>query len=111
MNSLELRRIVEAAVGGAAFDNFHGITSENVRTHLVDPYTVAVDPDDALDTPPVTMWVVLEERPGSTGSQYFVVYRPDDQDDLNWGVAERLPDGRWVLLIGAASFADALTGM
>lgn len=33
------------------FDNQHGITTENLADFLVEPYSVAVDPDD-LETGP-----------------------------------------------------------
>ncbi len=112
---------------GAVFHNYHGITSENLRAHLVDPYPVEIDPDDSLGTPPVTMWVVLDEHPGSTGHDrgYSVVYCPDPENltpsqrerylesspELLWGVAEFGPDGRGVLVCGAESFAEALSHM
>ena len=58
------------------FQNYHGITSSNIRSFLVDPYLVTVDPDD-LETGPREMWVILKAP--NPGSGYVVVYDPQDQ--------------------------------
>ena len=89
-----------------AFDNSHGITPENVRSFLVEPYAVMVDPDD-LETPAREMWVVLHER-RDPREGYVVVLDPRES---SWGVAEFTGKPYLTLLISANSLAEALTGM
>ncbi len=91
---------------GEAFTNFHGITSENIRSFLIEPFLVRVDPDD-LETQPREMWVVLQERNTPTDG-YVIVFDPTTK---RWGVAEHVDDGNYILVIGAVSMARVLSGM
>jgi hypothetical protein len=106
MDAGDVEQIVEAALDGTAFDNFHGITPENVRRFLVEPRLVDVAPDDgepgARTTP---MWIVLAVRPPDGG--HLVVFDPASRD---WGVAESTRTG-YVLIVTADSLAGALDGM
>jgi hypothetical protein len=103
-----LRRIRAALSEMHAVDNLHGITVENLPSFLVDPHEVRVDPDDgAPDFAKRSMWVVLEERPG-TRDGYVVVFDPAD---ASWGVAERTAADGWILVISADSFEGALNSM
>jgi len=87
------------------FQNWHGITADNIREFLVVPRLQVVDPDD-LETEPRPMWVVLAERRDESG--YLIVFDPSDS---TWGVAERDGDGGLVMVIGSDSLQDALEGM
>lgn len=42
------------------FENFHGITTQNLSEFLVEPVKVLVDPDD-LENDPYAMWIVMQE--------------------------------------------------
>ena len=106
MEASDIQRIVREEVSrGEAFDNSHGITPQNVREFLVQPFCVRTDPDDA-ESPPRDMWVVLRERSqGADG--YAVVYDPLVG---GWGVVERAGTD-YVLVCAADSLAAALTSM
>ena len=65
-----------------------------------------VDPDDS-ETAAVEMWIVLEERPESNDG-YVVVYDPQHG---SWGIAEEQNDGKYILIVGGDSLAEALGGM
>ena len=106
MEASDIQRIVREEVSrGQAFDNSHGITPQNVREFLVQPFCVRTDPDDA-ESPPRDTWVVLRERSqGPDG--YAVVYDPLVG---GWGVVERAGTD-YVLVCAADSLAAALTSM
>jgi hypothetical protein len=110
MNAAAVATLVEEQLAqGEPFTNYHGITSHNLRSFLVAPYQIPVDPDD-LETEPRNMWVVLEE-PGEGRDRMVVVYDPDG---ACWGVAERAGDGEsagYTLVLAAKSLAGALDGM
>src|SRR4051794_34828751 len=104
-----VRRAVDEEVAKReAFHNWHGITAENFHQFLVPPFQVRVDPDD-LETQTRLMWVVLQEASDPTDG-HVVVYDPADPDSP-WGVADHVRDGEYILVVGAASLADALTSM
>lgn len=103
----EVRQLVSAQLdAGVDFENFHGITRENVASCLVEPYEILVDPDD-LKTAPRLMWVVLHERRVAQEG-YVVVFDPSDS---SWGVAELTGEAAGTLIVSAASLARALAGM
>lgn len=107
MNSSIIKRLVEDELArGESFRNFHGITPENIRSFMVEPFPVRTDPDD-LEAEPRDMWVVLQERPVPTQG-YVVVYDPQGK---KWGVAEHVSDGDYILVISAPSLAEAVAGM
>jgi len=107
MNSSIVKGLVEDQLTrGESFTNFHGITPGNVRSFLVDPFSVRVDPDD-LETAPRQMWVVLQECRAPTEG-CVVVYDPYDE---TWGVAEHVGGGDYVLVISSPSLAKAIDGM
>jgi hypothetical protein len=91
---------------GDEFDNLHGVNSANVRSFLVEPFTVLVDPDD-LETKPREMWVVLQER-GNPAEGHVIVY---DAQFKSWAVAEHVSDGKFVAVVAAPTLAGALEGM
>ena len=107
MDSSTLKKLVEDELARAnSFINFHGITQENVRFFLVEPFAVRTDPDD-LETEPRDMWVVLQEHYKPTKG-YVVVY---DHFSEAWGIAEHVPGGDYILVASAPSLAEALSGM
>ena len=107
MNSSTVKSLIEHELArGDTFTNSHGITSANLRSLLVEPFTVMTDPDD-LETQPRNMWVVLQERPNPSDG-YVVVYDPTKGD---WGVAEHSNDGNYVIVVSASSLAGALNSM
>jgi hypothetical protein len=89
------------------FSNFHGITPDNLDSFLVEPFEAIVDPDD-LETEAHPMWVVLQLSANPTDG-YVVVYDPTALQQ--WGVAEHMQGDEYVLVIAAASLADALNGL
>jgi hypothetical protein len=107
MDSSKVRALVESELArGEPFSNFHGITPDNVRSFLVEPFIIRTDPDD-LETLPRDMWVVLQEC-GAPTEGYVVVYDPLKQ---TWGVAEHVRGADYILIAGASSLAEALEGM
>jgi hypothetical protein len=91
----------------APFINSHGITRANLDSHLVDPYSIHIDPDD-LETTPRDVWVVLHER-SSSDEGYVVVYDPLFN---RWGIAERSPlASTYTLVVSAGSLSEALEAM
>lgn len=107
MNISTVKQLLEEELArGEPFDNWHGITSENVRLYLVEPFPVRTDPDD-LKTQPRTMWVVLQEYRNPTDG-YVVVYDPLSK---TWKVAEHVKGEDYIAVITGQSLAQALDGM
>jgi len=107
MDAHEIHRIVEAELAkGDPFNNLHGITAENVRSHLTPLRRVLVDPDDC-ESPPRNMWIFAEERPAEAGG-YLVVYDPQE---AAWGIAEETSSGEYTMVVAGDSLAEALSGM
>lgn len=79
MNAETVERILAQELSsGVAFDNAHGITSENIDQYRVRPpmrrrfeYAGGTGEEAFVDA-----WVVLDECPGSINSGYFVVFHP-----------------------------------
>jgi hypothetical protein len=102
-----VQQIVQAEISrGLPFNNWHGITSENLDSFLVQPFSVLVDPVD-LETDSRLMWIIAQEYP-KPEQGYVVVYDPLTR---GWGVAEYQKEDQYMLVIGADSLADALDGM
>jgi len=95
-----------SAENPSPFNNFHGITRENLDSYLVKPFAVRVDSDD-IETNPREMWIIAQER-SRPEDGYVVVHDPLEG---GWGIAEYESDGRYILVVGAESLADALDGM
>jgi hypothetical protein len=109
MDASAIRTLVEDELeGGAPFINSHGITRANLRSHLVDPYSIRIDPDD-LETTPRDVWVVLRQRPSSNDG-YVVIYDPLFN---RWGVAESdpQPGTTYTLVVSAGTLSEALEAM
>ena len=88
------------------FINYHGITLDNLNYFLVEPFEIFVEPED-LDTSPRNMWVVLQEYKDIKDG-YSIVFDPRNS---GWGITEQLSNDKYILVIGAASFKEALEGM
>lgn len=107
LNSSTVRKLLEDELArGEPFHNWHGITAQNVRAFLVEPFPVLIDPDD-LETKTRTMWVVLLEC-GKATEGYIIVYDPLSE---TWKVAENLKDDHYRVVVTGPSFAQALNGM
>ena len=107
MDSASIKKLVEdELVRADSFTNYHGITRSNLRSFLVEPFAIRVDPDD-LETQPRDMWVVLKENSKPTDG-YVIVYDPATKD---WGVAEHVREKGYILVISADSLAKAIDGM
>lgn len=107
MNKSTIMKLVEdELVRGGSFTSSHGITQDNLRSFLVEPFAVRIDPDD-LEAQPRDMWVVLQERPTPTDG-YVIVYDPMTR---GWRVAEHTGDSGYTLVVSATSLAEALSGM
>lgn len=107
MDSSTIKSLVESELKREQpYVNYHGISTSNIRSFLVEPFTVRTDPDDS-ETQPRDMGVVLQERRTPT-ERYVVVYDPLKQ---TWGVAEHTGDNRYILVVSASSLSEALDGM
>ena len=99
LDAREVRAIVERQIaGGLGFDDFHGLTPENLREFLVVPHAVAITSDDEESSPKL-MWAVLAQRPETP-----LVLQPSDR---GWVVARRAPLG-WIQVAWADSLGGAL---
>ncbi len=89
------------------FENWHGITAENLTAHLVEPYSVTVVADgDGTD--PTVMWIVLRELLDESAG-YLIAYCPSQKE---WCLVERLGYGTYLCdTAGDKSLADALSNM
>ena len=107
MDSSTIKSLVERELQREQpYVNYHGISPANIRSFLVEPFTVRTDPDD-LETQPRDMWVVLQERSTPTEG-YLIVYDPFKK---TWGVAEHTVNNRYILVVSAPSLSEALDGM
>ena len=88
------------------FENYHGITLENLRSFLVEPFEATVDPDD-LETEPRPMWLFLQLTQDPTQG-YCVAYDPACS---SWSVVEHVRDGTYIQVVAGDSLAKALSGM
>ena len=90
-----------------AFDNYHGITKENIESFLVEPFTVLVDPDD-LETTIRPMWVVLQERK-DINEGYSIAHDPSSNE---WAVIEHAgTDKQFIAVVWGETLAEALASM
>jgi hypothetical protein len=107
MDSTIVKKLVEGQLArGETFINFHGITPDNVRSFLVEPFSVRADPDD-LGTTPRDVWVVLQEcHPATEG--FVIVYNPHTG---NWAVGEHVRGGEYILSNSSRSLAEAIGNM
>ena len=107
MDSSTVKRLLEEELArDEPFHNLHGITPENLRSFLVEPFAVRTDPDD-LETQPRAMWIVLQERRKPTDG-YVVVYDPLSK---TWKVAEHVKGDDYIAVITGLTLAQALDGM
>ena len=107
MNSSIIKQLVQNELARAEpFRNFHGITLDNIRSFMVEPFPVRTDLDDR-ETGPRDMWVVLQECL-VPAQGYVVVYDPQNK---SWGIAEHTDDNTYVLVTSAASLAEAISDM
>lgn len=103
MNSSEIENILKKEILTLkGFENFHGITSNNINDFIVAPYEAKVDPDD-LETQERNMWVVL-----NVSKEFKVAY-----DSLleNWVVIEPKSESDFVAVVHGDSLGEALDGM
>ncbi len=107
MTPNDIKQLVSSQLqAGLTFENFHGITPQNLHSFLVEPYEVVVDPDD-LESSPRPMWVVLHEsRQPRQG--YVVVFDPQES---SWGIAEFTEKPVLNLVVSASSLPEALSSM
>ena len=89
-----------------SFENRHGITPNNLRTFLVEPFEATVDPDD-LETQPRPMWLFLQTM-HDPKSGYCLAYDPSSS---SWAVVEHVSDGTYIQVAAGDSLAEALSGM
>jgi hypothetical protein len=79
MDKTEVTYIVhEQITQGGKFENYHGITSDNISKYLVEPYEVLVDINN-FESLPCLMWVILHECPGQSNIGLVIVYDPSDK--------------------------------
>jgi len=105
MEHAEIASILEAALAELGeVQNFHGVTKANIRSFLVQPYRVLVDPDD-LETKPREMWAVMQVR---SNEGYVLAFDPLLR---SWSVIGRTSATAYVQVISSTSLAEALNGM
>ncbi len=106
MNAAEVRKIVEAEIGGdRSMSNAHGV---DLRRCLVQPRKVACrNTFPRLEGGrPIELWIVLEETPGRRDG-YLIVF---DERKRVFGLADW--DGDTPVFIGFyGSFINTLQGM
>ena len=100
--STVMKLLDEELAKSEPFENFHGITTENVRSFVVTPRQQLVDPDDG-DRSPCQIWVAME-LPGNA----LVAWAPFDE---SWAIVETLPDASCIITVGGDSLAEVLDGM
>jgi hypothetical protein len=109
MTKEDVKRILQAEFAKrSTFVNFHGINEANLGDFIVEPYQVLVESDDGGETETRLMWVVLKEyRPNDNG--YLIAYDPLSK---GWKLIEKhQEESKFAEVLGADTFADALTGM
>ena len=104
----EIRQQIEREIDEAkALDNMHGITLNNVREFLVNPYKEIVFGEDPNE-PPKEMWVVLHET-SDPSKRYRIGL---DLGSGEWCLIESDSHGRaYSDTLGGNSFIEALNGM
>ncbi len=103
MNVAKIKQLVQEQLANiGSFDNFHGLTKENLSSFLVDPYAVYVEPDD-LETTKREMWVVL-----SVTSELFVAYDPLQN---HWSIIEPYKNNGFVQVVSGETMVEVLNGM
>jgi hypothetical protein len=109
MTRTEIRALLAEELGkDEAFDNWHGITRDNLQNHLVEPFLVTASVDEGGHTDTEEMWVVLRER-AAEASGYLIAYCPSSRE---WCLVERLENGVYLCdTAGEASLAAALSSM
>lgn len=110
MNKDGVSKILKDEISAmSGFDNWHGITADNLAQFLVTPYEVTVDPDDGGETKPRAMWVVLHER-SEAEKGYMIAY---DACFNGWALLEHTAGSEhpFVQVIGGDSLAEVLDGM
>jgi hypothetical protein len=97
---------IQDELSAGEIDNAHGITSDNIQAHLVEP---RLETFGGLsdETPELDLWVVLEEYPGDIRG-YLVTYDPTN---ASYGLAVTSTDGKGLYIGAYGSFLKALNSM
>jgi len=107
MDSATVKSLLENELNrDAPYKNLHGILPTNIRSFLVEPFTVVTDPDD-IKTQPRDMWVVLQVK-RTPAADYVIVFDPYCKA---WGVAEHTSGNKFTLIVSGPSLAGALDAM
>ena len=108
MEKSKVREILEVELSKyAPFENWHGITKENINKFLVKPTAVTVDPDD-LETSKRKMWVVLQTE-NDIKKGYSIAY---DFWQQHWAViAYTGKANEFVQITAEPTLAEALGSM
>lgn len=108
MNKYDITGILKSDLSlKSEFENWRGISQNNLRQFLVDPYPADVF-GEYPKTPPVKMWIVLHEKESPPYGN-TVGY---DQVKKEWYVAKHTREGQYLCdTVGNRHFADALNHM
>lgn len=86
--------------------NWHGISIENIRQHLVPPHE---EEFQSWNGDPVKVWVVLDEIPDEPSSGYLVVFNPSSQ---KFGLGLKPHQDKPGTFLGTyGTFLETLAGM
>ena len=97
---------IDKELSGGEIHNAHGITSDNIQAHLVEP-RLETFRGLSDETPELDLWVVLEEYPGDIRG-YLVTYDPTN---ASFGLAVTSADGEGLYIGAYGSFLKALNSM
>ncbi len=84
MTKENLEQIIKFEIDSTNFENWHGITRENINKYLIEP--TLVDFIDAYSHIK-KYWVVLDEDPKNMVDGYQIIY---DQEDNMFGLATKI---------------------
>ena len=103
----KITHIIDNEINSNKIDSAHGISSENIKQHLIDPVQQKYIHEMGKDKGEVLLWTVLEEDPKDmTG--YTIFY---DEGTQMFGLGMHGQDDSLISLGNYGTFIEALNGM
>ena len=100
-------KLKKELVNPNSYNNWHGITEQNINNFIVEPFAVSVDPDD-LETENRMMWVVLQMK-ANLKEGYAIAFDPLQEA---WSVIEYTgTENNFIQVVAGESLAEALDSM
>ncbi len=105
-DAAQIKKTIEKEISESTIDNWHGITKDNIKEHLVGPilekYIDSMDENHIRE-----LWTVLEEEP-KTKAAYTIYFDPDEKE---FGLGLNTKDNTKVFLGIYGSFITTLNAM